>query len=126
MASYKKQLGAWELENLDKLYEQEQGVYKRVYDAEVAEVNLEDKVNAMDEEFLAQSGKTFMQNEDENAVADEKKLEDLGIKKQVKAYTGRKYKAYNRYLRDPSYEKISENDKKDVELMKQGVLKKNS
>lgn len=121
VASYKKQLGAWELENLDKLYEQEQGVYKRVYDAEVAEVALEDKVNAMDEEFLAQSGKTFMQNEDINAAADEKKLMELDIKKQVKAYTGRKFKPYNRYLRDPSYEKISENDKKDVELMKQGL-----
>ena len=121
VAAYKKQLGAWELENMEKLYAQEQGVYKRVYDAEVAEVALENKVNAMDEEFLAQSGKTFMQNEDKNAAADEKKLMELDIKNQVKAYTGIKFKPYNRYLRDPSYGKISENDKKDVELMKQGL-----
>ena len=120
-AAYKAQLGTWEFENLSKLYEQEERVYKRFYEAEVAEVTLEDKVNSIDKEFFAQSDKFFMLDEDKNAKADEQKLLDIGIKKQVKAYTGRKYKAYNRYLRDHSYSKISEEDKKDVELMKQGL-----
>ena len=113
-AAYKAQLGTWEFENLSKLYEQEERVYKRFYEAEVAEVTLEDKVDSIDKEFFAQSDKFFMLDEDKKAKADEQKLLDIGIKKQVKAYTGRKYKAYNRYLRDPSYSKISEEDKKDV------------
>ena len=120
-AAYKAQLGTWEFENLSKLYEQEERVYKRFYEAEVAEVTLEDKVDSIDKEFFAQSDKFFMLDEDKKAKADEQKLLDIGIKKQVKAYTGRKYKAYNRYLRDPSYSKISEEDKKDVERMKQGL-----
>ncbi|MCR4798415.1 MAG: hypothetical protein K5853_08215 [Lachnospiraceae bacterium] len=44
-AAYKARLGTWEFENLPKLYEQEKSVYRRFYDEEVVDVNLEDQIN---------------------------------------------------------------------------------
>lgn len=122
VSAYKKQLGAWELENMDKLYAQEQKVYKRVFDKEVADINLEEEINQIDQDFLAQANNNFVADEAENAKKDAQKIHDYGINKQIKEYSGEKYSVYNQYFRDPDY-KASKDDKDDAEALKEGIKK---
>ena len=122
VSAYKKQLGAWELENMDKLYAQEQKVYKRVFDKEVADINLEEEINQIDQDFLAQADNNFVADETENAKKDAQKIYDYGINKQIKAYSGEKYSEYNRHFRDPGYKALKD-DKEDAEALKEGIKK---
>ena len=122
VSAYKKQLGAWELENMDKLYAQEQKVYKRVFDKEVADINLEEEINQIDQDFLAQANNNFVADEAENAKKDAQKIHDYGINKQIKEYSGEKYSVYNRYFRDPDYKALKD-DKDDAEALKEGIKK---
>ncbi len=120
VSAYKKQLGAWELENMDKLYAQEQKVYKRVFDKEVADTNLEEEINQIDQDFLAQADNNFVADEKENAKKDAQKIYDYGIDKQIKAYSGEKYSVYNQHFRDPGYKALKD-DKEDAEALKEGI-----
>ena len=119
-AAYKAQLGTWEFENLSKLYEQEDRVYKRVFDKEVADINLEEEINQIDQDFLAQADNNFVADETENAKKDAQKIYDYGINKQIKAYSGEKYSVYNQHFRDPGYKALKD-DKEDAEALKEGI-----
>ncbi len=122
-AAYKARLGTWELENLPKLYEQEKSVYRRFYDEEVADVNLEDQINDIDQAFLNQDSRLFEQDETEKSKEEVRKLDDLGIKQHTKAYTGEKFIPYNRLMRNPQYYRATEEDKKDAAALKEGLNK---